>query len=169
MAYSFCWNGRKHYGTSSSRERHDDALRRVHETPVEVVAVYPPTATNRDAFARERGLRATGGQILWMLGVTGHSGSHSPSYGVWAESGGGSIVGKGVHPLSAALYLKQVEGLADGGAPIRPATVSARTHALTRLPGFRDEGHIRSGYRDVEDLGALHVVFRATEPVTSTW
>src|SRR5262249_45204875 len=32
------------------------------------------------------------GQILWMIGEESHSGSHAPSYGIWAKSGGGSIV-----------------------------------------------------------------------------
>jgi predicted dehydrogenase len=104
-------------------------------------------------------LRKTGGQILWMVGEESHSGSHSPSYGVWAEAGGGSLVGKGCHPLTAALFLKQEEGRAHGGSPIRAATVSARTHELTRQPGFRDEGFLRTDYLDVEDYSQVHVVF----------
>jgi predicted dehydrogenase len=101
----------------------------------------------------------SGAQILWMLGNQSHSGSHSPYYGIWQHSGGGSLVGKACHPLSAALYLKRVEGESREGRPIRPATVSARTHEITRLPGFRDEGMLRRGYRDVEDYGQLHVTF----------
>lgn len=104
-------------------------------------------------------LRAAGGQILWMLGVTGHSGSHSPTYGVWRLSGGGSLMGKGVHPLSAVLYLKGVEGRSRDDAPIRPASVSARTHALTRMERFDDRGHIRASYSDIEDFAAVHIVF----------
>lgn len=116
--------------------------------------IYAPAITKEASI-----LRAAGGQILWMLGVTGHSGSHAPSYGVWAQSGGGSLMGKGVHPLSAVLYLKQVEGRARLGEPIRPVEVSARTHALTRLPDVHDAGHIRRGYTDVEDFAAVHLVF----------
>jgi predicted dehydrogenase len=101
----------------------------------------------------------SGAQVLWMLGNQSHSGSHSPYYGIWSYSGGGSLVGKGCHPLSAALCLKRVEGEARDGRPIRPATVSARTHELTRLPAFRDEGSLRRGYQDIEDYGHLHVVF----------
>jgi predicted dehydrogenase len=104
-------------------------------------------------------LAKSGGQILWMLGEQSHSGSHSPYYGSWKFSGGGSLVGKGCHPLSAALYLKRVEGQARNGAPIRPATVSARTHEITRLPGYRDEGFLRTAYDDIEDYAQIHIEF----------
>ncbi|HEX4007900.1 MAG TPA: Gfo/Idh/MocA family oxidoreductase [Acidobacteriaceae bacterium] len=112
------------------------------------------------AIQKEREIVAkSGAQILWMLGNQSHSGSHSPYYGIWRHSGGGSLVGKGCHPLSAALYLKRVEGERRNGTSIRPASVSARTHAITRLPGYRDEGLLRRGYQDVEDYGQLHVTF----------
>ncbi|MFH1706660.1 MAG: Gfo/Idh/MocA family oxidoreductase [Planctomycetota bacterium] len=104
-------------------------------------------------------ITATKAQLLWLIGEESHSGSHSPAYGVWREAGGGSLVGKGCHPLTAALYLKRVEGLAAGGAAIRPASVTARTHEITRLPGYRDRGHLRTDYHDVEDFGLIHVVF----------
>ncbi|MDE0229334.1 MAG: hypothetical protein OXJ62_10845 [Spirochaetaceae bacterium] len=32
-------------------------------------------------------------------------------------------------------------------------------HALTRLPGYRDAGHLRADYEEIEDCGALHVTF----------
>jgi predicted dehydrogenase len=116
--------------------------------------VYAP------ALQKEREiLLKSGAQILWMIGEESHSGSHSPSYGVWAEAGGGSLVGKGCHPLTAALYLKQEEGRARGDAPIRPVAVSARTHELTRAPRYRDEGYLRTDYLDVEDYAHMHVVF----------
>jgi len=104
-------------------------------------------------------LTKTGGQILWMQGQEAHSGSHAKTYAQWKFSGGGTMIGKGCHPLTAALYLKRVEGLTRGGEPIRPATVSSRTHAITRLPGFIDEGHIRCDYHDIEDLSIMHVTF----------
>ena len=112
------------------------------------------------AVQKERDVvEKTGAQILWMHGEQGHSGSHSPAYGFWKFAGGGSMVGKGCHPLSAVLYLKRVEGRARDGRPIRPATISARTHELTRLPGYRDAGHLRTDYHDIEDAVMLHVTF----------
>lgn len=116
--------------------------------------VYAP------AIQKEREiLEKTGGQILWIHGEEAHSGSHSVDYAYAARCGGGVLIGKGCHPLSAALYLKRVEGRARNGRPIRPASVSARTHALTRLPTFRDAGHIRKDYYDIDDFSMIHVEF----------
>ena len=116
--------------------------------------VYAP------AIQKEREiLQKSGGQILWLIGDESHSGSHSPYYGIWRFSGGGSLVGKGCHPLSAALYLKHAEGEGRNGKPIRPATVSARTHKITRLESFRDAGFLRTGYEEVEDYGQMHITF----------
>jgi len=116
--------------------------------------VYAP------AIQKEREiLTKSRGQILWILGGQSHSGSHSPYYGSWKFSGGGSLVGKGCHPLSAAIYLKRSEGEARDGNPIRPETVSARTHEITRLPQYRDQGFLRQDYEDVEDYAQIHVKF----------
>ena len=116
--------------------------------------VYAPS------IQREREIiEKTGAQILWMHGEEAHSGSHNPTYAYWKHSGGGVMIGKGCHPLTAALYLKRVEGRARDGQPIRPKTVSARTHALTRMDNFRDEGFIRRDYYDIDDFSMMHVVF----------
>lgn len=116
--------------------------------------VYAP------AIQKERELlEKTGAQIIWMHGEESHSGSHSLAYGQWRLSGGGSMIGKGCHPLAAAIYLKQVEGRARTGNPVRPRTISARTHAITRMSGFQNEGYLRATYKDIEDFALLHVVF----------
>jgi len=104
-------------------------------------------------------IEKTGAQILWMHGEEAHSGSHASTYGYWKFSGGGVMLSKGCHPITAALYFKRVEGLARNGKPIRPKTISARTHALTRMKNFRDEGHIRANYHDIDDLSIMHITF----------
>lgn len=116
--------------------------------------VYAPS------IQKEREIVAkSGAQILRMTGEESHNGSHSPTYGFWKLAGGGSLIGKGCHPLTGMFYLKRVEGLARDGRPIRPASVSARTHEITRLPGYRDAGFIRTDYHDIEDFGLMHVEF----------
>jgi predicted dehydrogenase len=116
--------------------------------------VYAP------AVQKEREIvEKSGAQILRMQGEESHNGSASPVYGIWRFAGGGSLMGKGCHPLTALLYLKRIEGLARNGKPIRPASVSARTHEITRLPGYRDAKLIRTDYLDIEDYGLMHVVF----------
>lgn len=104
-------------------------------------------------------IEKTGAQVLRLTGEESHNGSASPVYGIWRYAGGGSLIGKGVHPLGGVLYLKRVEGLARHGKPIRPRTVSARTHQLTRLPGYQDRKLLRTDYHDIEDYGVMHLVF----------
>jgi len=104
-------------------------------------------------------IEKTGAQILWMHGEEAHSGSHAATYGFWKFSGGGSAIGKGCHPLTAALYLKRVEGITRKGKAIHPKSVSCRNHALTRLANFEDAGFLRSDYHDIEDFSIMHVVF----------
>jgi predicted dehydrogenase len=116
--------------------------------------VYAP------AIQKEREIiEKTAAQILWIHGEEAHSGSHASTYGFWKFSGGGSLIGKGCHPLTAALYLKRVEGRTRGGQPIKPKSVTGRMHALTNLEAFDDKGHLRSDYTDIEDFSMIHVTF----------
>ena len=112
------------------------------------------------AVQKEREIiEKTKAQVLWIHGEQSHSGSHSLAYGQWKFSGGGSLIGKGCHPLSAAIYFKHTEGRVRTGQPIRPVMVSARTHALTRMPSFEDKGFLKTHYKDVEDFAIVHIVF----------
>ncbi|SKB64342.1 hypothetical protein SAMN05660903_01803 [Salegentibacter salinarum] len=112
------------------------------------------------AIQKEREiLEKTGGQIHWIQAQQSHAGSHSQDYGKWHLSGGGSLMGKGCHPLAGALYLKAVEGKVHNEKPIRPKSVTCRTHAITRLENFKNKGHLRDSYTDVEDYAFTHIVF----------
>ena len=116
--------------------------------------VYAP------AIQKEREIiEKTGAQILWMHGEEAHSGSHSLAYGEWSQGGGGSMLAKGCHPLSAALYLKRIEGRARRSGPIRPRAVTGRIHILTRSEHYIDENHLRTDYNDIEDFALIHVRF----------
>ena len=116
--------------------------------------VYAP------AIQKEREvIEKTAAQILWIHGEQSHSGSHSLTYGDWKHSGGGSMIGKGSHPISAAIYLKHVEGRTRNGAAIRPRSITARTHAITRMSNYDDKGHLQTHYKDTEDLAMVHIVF----------
>ena len=151
--------------TFSREEGLDKALESIRrmleaEKDSQALIMYAENWIYAPSIQKEREmLEKTGAQILWMHGEESHSGSHSLSYGQWTLSGGGSMMGKGCHPLSAAIYFKHVEGRTRNGVPIRPKFVSARTHAITRMPGFQDEGHLKTTYKDIEDFSMLHVVF----------
>jgi predicted dehydrogenase len=116
--------------------------------------VYAPSVQKEREIVEK-----TRAQILRLVAEESHNGSHSPVYGIWSLQGGGSLIAKGCHPLGAVLYLKRKEGMARLGRPIRPAAVSARTHSITKIPGFEDKGFIRTTYQDTEDYSLLHVVF----------
>jgi predicted dehydrogenase len=106
-------------------------------------------------------LERSGGAILRIEGEESHSGSHAAYYRRWRTAGGGTLLGKGCHPLGAALYLKRVEGHLRQGAPIRPRAVVAETARLTRTPAFWSQStqYIKSGYEDIEDWAHLVVTF----------
>jgi predicted dehydrogenase len=125
-----------------------------------IILGYAENFVYAPSIQKEREIiEKTRAQILRMVGEESHNGSHSPVYGIWSIQGGGSLIAKGCHPLGAILYLKRKEGLARTGVPIRPTTVSARTHSITRLPAFEDKGFLRTKYQDTEDYSMLHVVF----------
>ncbi|MDT0645125.1 Gfo/Idh/MocA family oxidoreductase [Zunongwangia sp. F260] len=112
------------------------------------------------AIQKEREvIEKTKSQILWIQAQQSHSGSHSLDYGKWKRSGGGSLMGKGCHPLAGALYLKYVEGKARNGKSIRPKTVTCRVHAITRMPNYKNEKHLKDSCTDVEDYALTHIVF----------
>lgn len=125
-----------------------------------IIVGYAENIVYAPSVQREREIvEKSKAQILRMTAEESHNGSHSPVYGIWSEQGGGSLIGKGCHPLGGVLYLKRKEGLARNGRPIRPVAVSARTHSITRLPAFEDRGYLRTKYKDTEDYALLHVVF----------
>jgi predicted dehydrogenase len=117
-------------------------------------------------------MAASGGTILRIQGEESHSGSHAAYARRWQTAGGGSLLGKGCHPLAAALYLKRAEGIARDGRPIRPRTVVAEIGHLTHNPIFAAEQpkFIQAGWHDVEDWGALLVTFedRSVAQITAS-
>lgn len=114
--------------------------------------VYAPPMRKAAAL-----LEAAGGTILRLQGEESHSGTHSEPNKHWVTAGGGALLGKGCHPLGAAVHLKADEGRRRTGMPIRPRAVIAHTASFTKVPSFVAEAHhhLRTGYEDVEDWGLL--------------
>jgi len=103
-------------------------------------------------------LRATKDKILFMKGEESHSGSHAAHAAQWAMTGGGSLIRMGCHPLSAVLYLKQVEAGARGET-IRPASVTCDVGNVAACLKPGERGFIKANPVDVEDWGTLTVTF----------
>jgi predicted dehydrogenase len=117
--------------------------------------VYAPPFTKAAALLRE-----AGGTILRIQAEESHSGTHSEPNKHWVTAGGGALLGKGCHPLGAALFLKREEGSRASGRPILPRSVVAETRSLTKLERFDAvPSPIRTGYEDVEDFGIAIVTF----------
>jgi predicted dehydrogenase len=108
--------------------------------------VYAPPFVKACALVEE-----AGGTVLRIQGEESHSGTHSEPNKHWVTAGGGALLGKGCHPLGAALYVKR---------GTRPASVTAVTQSLTAVASFAAvPTPMRTGYEDVEDYGLLVCTF----------
>lgn len=103
-------------------------------------------------------LKATKDKILFMKGEESHSGSHAAHAAQWAMSGGGSLIRMGCHPLSAVLYLKQVEAKARGET-IGVASVTGDVGNVTAGLKSEERTYIKANPVDVEDWGMLTATF----------
>lgn len=106
-------------------------------------------------------MAASDSAIMRIEGEESHSGSHAPYSRRWRTAGGGSLLRMGVHPIGAALWLKQQEGRRRDGQPIRPARVIATTARLTNIAAFRAQqpSHVVADWFDVEDFGTVTITF----------
>jgi predicted dehydrogenase len=103
-------------------------------------------------------LNATKDKILFMKAEESHSGSHAAHAAQWAMTGGGSLIRMGCHPLSAVLYLKQVEAKARGER-IAVSSVTADVGNVAACLPPKDRSYIKAKPIDVEDWGMLTLTF----------
>jgi predicted dehydrogenase len=115
--------------------------------------IYAPAVTKTAEI-----LKATKDKILFMKGEESHSGSHAAHAAQWAATGGGSLIRMGCHPLSAMLYLKQVEAKARGEA-VGVASVSCDVGNVSASLRPDERAFIKANPIDVEDWGTLTVTF----------
>ncbi len=103
-------------------------------------------------------LNATRDKILFMKAEESHSGSHAAHAAQWAMTGGGSLIRMGCHPLSAVLYLKQVEAKARGER-ITVSSVTADVGNVAACLKPQEREFIKAKPVDVEDWGVLTLTF----------
>ncbi|MDD1534893.1 MULTISPECIES: Gfo/Idh/MocA family protein [unclassified Bradyrhizobium] len=115
--------------------------------------VYAPAVTKIAEI-----IKATKDKILFMKGEESHSGSHAAHAAQWAMTGGGSLIRMGCHPLSAVLYLKQVEARARGET-IGVASVTCDVGNVTAGLKPEERTYIKANPIDVEDWGTLTATF----------
>ncbi len=118
--------------------------------------LYAPSMVKASAL-----VQASGGAILEMRGGEAHSGSHSPYSKIWRYTGGGALLRLASHTIGGMLYLKDLEGRARDGTPIRAVSVTAEVADLSRIPAVGSEEHpwIATGWQDVENWGSVIIGF----------
>jgi predicted dehydrogenase len=115
--------------------------------------VYAPAVTKTVEI-----LRATKDKILFMKAEESHSGSHAAHAAQWAMTGGGSLIRMGCHPLSAVIYLKQVEARSRG-EKIAVTGVTADVGNVAACLTPQERTYIKANPVDVEDWGMLTLTF----------
>ena len=103
-------------------------------------------------------LRKTKDKILFMKAEESHSGSHAEHAARWDLTGGGALIRQGCHPLSAVLYLKQVEAKARG-EKIGIADVIADVGNIGDNLSEQEHKYILSHPVDVEDWAMMNLTF----------
>ena len=115
--------------------------------------IYAPAVTKTVEV-----LNATKDKILFMKAEESHSGSHAAHAAQWAMTGGGSLIRMGCHPLSAVLYLKQVEAKARGELITVSSVTADVGNVAAGLPP-QERNFIKAKPVDVEDWGMLTLTF----------
>ena len=128
--------------------------------------VYAPAINKAAEIIRKKKSR-----ILYAKGEESLKGSSSPVAGEWAKTGGGTFIRTGAHPLSAILWLKQVEAEAQE-KEITVSSVFADMGQVTPLLSGYEHRHIAARPNDVEDCGTVVLTFsdgsKATVIATDT-
>src|ERR1700716_506658 len=115
--------------------------------------IYAPAVTKTVEI-----LKATRDKILFMKGEESHSGSHAAHAAQWAMTGGGSLIRMGCHPLSALLFLNQVEARGRGEA-ISVASVICDVGNVAACLRPEERTVLKANPVDGEDWGMLTVTF----------
>ena len=103
-------------------------------------------------------LEKSGSRITMMIGEESHNGSHAAYSRLWKDSGGGALIRQGCHPLSAMLYLKQVEARAAGRS-VAVDSVIADTTAITPTLPEEQRKFLHARPIDVEDIANVIMTF----------
>ena len=97
-------------------------------------------------------------RILCLKGEESLKGSSSVVAGEWSKTGGGTFTRTGSHPLSAILWLKQVEARARN-TTIEVESVIADMGYITNTLTEYEHRHIAARPVDVEDFGTAVLTF----------
>lgn len=97
-------------------------------------------------------------KILYAKGEESLKGSSSPVAGEWNKTGGGTLLRTGAHPLTAILWLKQVEANSRN-EEIKVKSVLADVGQVTNTLNEYEHRHISATPNDVEDNATVILTF----------
>lgn len=97
-------------------------------------------------------------KILYAKGEESLKGSSSPVAGQWDKTGGGTFIRTGAHPLSAILWLKQLEASVRGERIYVKNVFADMGSILSSLSEY-ERRHIAARPVDVEDSGTVLLNF----------
>lgn len=97
-------------------------------------------------------------RILFAKGEESLKGSSSAVAGQWNRAGGGTFIRTGAHPLTAILYLKNVEA-ASRQENIHVVSVTGNMARITPTLSEYEHRHIAARPQDVEDFGTAMLSF----------
>lgn len=115
--------------------------------------IYAPAVTKAAEI-----ITAKKSRILFSKGEESLKGSSSPVAGEWSKTGGGTFIRTGAHPLSAIIWLKQVEAKARN-EDIFVQSVFADMAQITPKLSDYEHRHIAARPNDVEDFGTVIITF----------
>ena len=109
----------------------------------------------------KRLVKSSNGSILELRGEESHHGSHTVYAKSWRNTGGGSLIRLGAHPIGAVLHLKACEGIWRNGQPITPRSVVADVANLAEIESFKREpsSWIVRDWEDVENWATAILTF----------
>lgn len=97
-------------------------------------------------------------RILCLKGEESLKGSSSKVAGKWDKTGGGTFTRTGSHPLSAILWLKQIESKAQNRTITVKSVVADMGYITNQLTKY-EHRHIAANPIDVEDFGTAILTF----------
>lgn len=106
-------------------------------------------------------------RILYAKGEESLKGSSSPVAGEWNKTGGGTFIRTGAHPLSAILWLKQIEAKSRC-VDIQIKNIMADMAQITPNLSEYEHRHIAARPNDVEDFGIAVITFTDGSKATIT-
>ncbi|MDW7668127.1 MAG: Gfo/Idh/MocA family oxidoreductase [Bacillota bacterium] len=97
-------------------------------------------------------------KILFMQGEESLKGSSSPVAGLWKETGGGSLLRIGSHPIGGILWLKRAQSQARD-ENVYVDSIIADTGQIYETLKKEEKKHFTCNPIDVEDIATLTITF----------